>query len=47
LKTNTTFDDVQMTQKRFYGYPYSKTKMDVAGLIFEPHASNFENQYHF
>ena len=32
---------------RIYGYFYSKTKMAVAGLIFEPHSPNFENQYNF
>ena len=30
-----------------YGNLYIKTKMGVAGLIFEPHPSNFENQYNF
>ena len=24
-----------------------KTKMGMAGLIFEPHSPNFENQYNF
>ena len=29
------------------GYLYIKTKMSMAGLIFEPHPPNFENQYNF
>ena len=29
------------------GYLNVKIKMGVAGLIFEPHPPNFENQYNF
>ena len=29
------------------GYLYFKTKMGMAGLIFEPHPPNFENIYNF
>ena len=32
---------------RIYGYLNVKIKMGVAGLIFEPHPPNFENQYNF
>ena len=32
---------------RIYGYLYIKTKIGVAGLIFEPHPPNFENVYIF
>ena len=35
------------SNRRIYGYLYIKTKMGVAGLIFEPHPPNFENQYNF
>ena len=28
-------------------YFYSKTKMGMAGVIFEPHPPNFENLYNF
>ena len=30
-----------------YGYLYIKTKIGMAGLIFQPHPPNFENQYNF
>jgi hypothetical protein len=30
-----------------YSYLYSKSKMGVAGVIFEPHPPNFENLYNF
>jgi hypothetical protein len=32
---------------RIYSYLYSKNKMGVTGLIFEPHPPNFENLYKF
>ena len=41
--------DALSNQKILKGvyYLYIKTKMDVAGLIFQPHPPNFENQYNF
>jgi hypothetical protein len=30
-----------------YGYLYIKTKMGMAGVIFEPHPPNFKNIYNF
>ena len=30
-----------------YGHLYFKTKMGVAGLMFEPHPPNFEKLYNF
>ena len=45
---NPKGEDSSCKMVRFIAtYSYFKTKMDVAGLIFELHLPNFENQYNF
>ena len=44
---HTDFRKSETKNWHIYGYLYSKTKMGVAGLIFEPHPPNFENLYNF
>ena len=39
--------EIQLQNWQIYGYLYFKTKMGVAGVIFEPHPPNFENLYNF